>query len=204
MLLKSDFGAGQVGERNVQNAVEELNIFDTDWFYDSGRDEDYQYYELFIENFADWLRANGEDIDEYRNKPFDAEYYFKEYMEDDKADHTGIEKLYEAVEDWVKTEVDFVNSLEYAHGMYAYESGATDIEFYTGDVEYNARRLFKEQRYTENDILHGFSRPEDLIDAVFRAIDKGGLKDVDEYDGGSYGTHSFDGTEDYFETGCLF
>lgn len=32
MLLKSDFGAGQVGERNVQNAVEELNIFDTDWF----------------------------------------------------------------------------------------------------------------------------------------------------------------------------
>ena len=202
MLLKSDFGAGQIGERNVQNAVEQAHIFDTDWFYETDNDEKYSYYEMFIEEFANWLRANGEDIDEYRNKPIDIEYYFQQYMEDYDADHTGIEGCYQAVADWLEGEEEFAASLDNAHSLYAYESGATDVEFYTKEVQYEAERAFKEQRYTQEDLTHGFKNAKDLEEAVWRAIDKGALTDVDEYDAGSYGT--IRRNPDYFITGYTF
>ena len=207
-LIKSELSPYEPAYNNIRNALTEHEIFDKDWFSESGNEDKEHLYDEFIDQFADWLETQDElvtKLNEYRNQDFDVEYYFKEYMEDYDADHTGIEGLYNAVEEWVKGEDDFANSLDYAHSMYSYESGAADIEFYTQDVKDNAERIFKAQRYTEEDVTHGFKNAQDMEDAVWKAIDNGGLTDVDEYDGGSYGSHaSVDGTEEYFETGCLF
>ena len=84
-----------VGFKNVYNNMSE--IFDENWFDVTDNNEAGGYYMSFCEDFANWLRNEGVNIDEYRNMPLDIGYYFKQYMEDDYADHFNIEMVFEAV-----------------------------------------------------------------------------------------------------------
>lgn len=176
------------------------NIWDEDWFYRNG-DEDTEsidLYNIFLEDFKDWLINHGVNVEEYPNMDFDAGYYFKEYMNDNPCPE--IEQLYENVHDWLQGEEDFAASDEYLDSLWMLGSGGFDHEIVMGDIEDNARRLFK----NGND-NHGFKTPDDLVEAVNKAIDDGHLDDVDQYDAGGMGYHApVDGTEDYFETGSIF
>lgn len=176
------------------------NIWDEDWFYRNG-DEDtvnIDLYNAFLEDFKNWLIAEGVNVEEYPNMDFDAGYYFKEYMNDNPCPE--IEQLYENVHDWIQGEEDFASSDEYLDDMYRLDAGATSIDFYTADVRENAERLF----LNGND-NHGFNSVKDLIAAVNECIDSGLVQDVDQYEAGGMGYHApVDGTEDYFETGLCF
>lgn len=178
-------------------------FFDIDWFAETGNEDKEHYYNEFIEEFADWLETQDElvtKLNEYRNQPFDVEYYFGEYMQDNDAIHDGIAGCYNAVFDWVQGEEDFAASEEYLNGKYRLDSNGFDDEFCTGDIEENARRLFK-NGYNN----HGFDSVNGLVAAIERAIDQGHLQDVDQYDAGGMGYHApVDGSEDYFETGSCF
>ena len=209
-IVKSELGPYDPAYNNIRNALETAGIFDVDWFAETGNEDKEHYYDEFIEEFADWLETQDElvtKLNEYRNQPFDVEYYFVQYMQDDDAIHDGIAGCYNAVFDWVQGEEDFAASEEYLDEQYRYDAGATDIEFYANqyDIEENAKRIFKEQNYTQEDITHGFSSAADMAEAVMKAVDDGHLEDVDQYDAGGMGYHApVDGTEDYFETGSCF
>ena len=209
-IVKSELNPYDPAYMNIRNALETAGIFDVDWFAETGNEDKEHYYDEFINEFADWLETQDElvtKLNEYRNQPFDVEYYFGEYMQDNDAIHDGIAGCYNAVFDWVQGEEDFAASEEYLDSKYRYDAYATDIEFYANqyDIEENAKRIFKEQKYTQEDITHGFSSAADMVEAVMKAVDDGHLKDVGQYDAGGMGYHApVDGTEDYFETGLCF
>lgn len=209
-IVKSELGPYDPAYMNIRNAIETVGIFDVDWFVETGNEDKEHYYDEFINEFADWLETQDElvtKLNEYRNQPFDVEYYFGEYMQDNDAIHDGIAGCYNAVFDWVQGEEDFAVSEDNLDSMYRYDANATDIEFYANqyDIEENAKRIFKEQKYTREDITHGFDSVDGLVAAVERAIDQGHLQDVDQYDAGGMGYHApVDGSEDYFETGSCF
>lgn len=95
-------------------------------FAETGNEDKEHYYDEFINEFADWLETQDElvtKLNEYRNQPFDVEYYFGEYLNDYDADHTAIEAMYEAVDEWVEGEEEFAESPEYLDRMYKYEAG---------------------------------------------------------------------------------
>ena len=205
-IVKSELGPYDPAYNNIRNALETAGIFDVDWFAETGNEDKEHYYDEFIEEFADWLETQDElvtKLNEYRNQPFDVEYYFGQYMQDDDAIHDGIAGCYNAVFDWVQGEEDFAASEEYLDGLYRVDANATDIEFYANqyDIDDNARRIFQ---YAEND-KHGFKSAKDMIEAVNKCVDDGLVQDVDQYNAGGMGYHSpVDGSEDYFETGCCF
>lgn len=205
-VVKSGLGPYDPAYMNIRNALETAGIFDVDWFAETGNEDKEHYYDEFIEEFADWLETQDElvtKLNEYRNQPFDVEYYFGQYMQDNDAIHDGIAGCYNAVFDWVQGEEDFAASEEYLDSMYRYDAGATDIEFYASqyDIQDNAERIF---RYREND-KHGFGSAKDMIAAVNKCVDDGLVQDVDQYDAGGMGYHApVDGSEEYFETGCCF
>lgn len=202
-IVKSELNPYDPAYMNIRNALETAGIFDIDWFAETGNEDKEHYYNEFIEEFADWLETQDElvtKLNEYRNQPFDVEYYFGEYMQDNDAIHDGIAGCYNAVFDWVQGEEDFAASEEYLNGKYRVGPNGFNDEFYTGDIEENARRLFK-NGYNN----HGFDSVNGLVAAVERAIDQGHLQDVDQYDAGGMGYHApVDGSEDYFETGSCF
>lgn len=202
-IVKSELNPYDPAYMNIRNALETAGIFDIDWFAETGNEDKEHYYNEFIEEFADWLETQDElvtKLNEYRNQPFDVEYYFGEYIQDNDAIHDGIAGCYNAVFDWVQGEEDFAASEEYLNGKYRLDSDGFDDEFCTGDIEENARRLFK-NGYNN----HGFDSVNGLVAAVERAIDQGHLQDVDQYDAGRMGYHApVDGSEDYFETGSCF
>ena len=143
MLIKSELGPYDPAYMNIRNALETAGIFDVDWFAETGNEDKEHYYDEFIDEFADWLETQDElvtKLNEYRNQPFDVEYYFGEYMQDNDAIHDGIAGCYNAVFDWVQGEEDFAASEEYLDGMYRFDAGATDIEFYASqyDIDENA------------------------------------------------------------------
>lgn len=209
-IVKSELGPYDPAYNNIRNALETAGIFDVDWFAETGNEDKEHYYDEFIDEFADWLETQDElvtKLNEYRNQPFDVEYYFGEYMADPNAIHDGIAGCYNTVFDWVQGEEDFASSEEYLDGLYRVDAGATDIEFYASeyDIRDNAERIFKEQNYTQEDITHGFSSAKDMVAAVNKCVDDGLVQDVDQYDAGGMGYHApVDGTEDYFETGSCF
>ena len=99
-IVKSELGPYDPAYNNIRNALETAGIFDVDWFAETGNEDKEHYYDEFIEEFADWLETQDElvtKLNEYRNQPFDVEYYFNEYLNDYDADHTAIEAMYEAV-----------------------------------------------------------------------------------------------------------
>ena len=202
MKIKSELGSYEPAYMNIRNALETAGIFDIDWFAETGNEDKEHFYDEFIDEFADWLETQDElvtKLNEYRNQPFDVEYYFGEYMQD----NDGIAGCYNAVFDWVQGEEDFAASEDYLDSMYRFDAGAIDIEFYASeyDIQDNAERIF---RYSEND-KHGFSSAKDMIAAVNKCVDDGLVQDVDQYDAGGMGYHApVDGSEEYFETGCYF
>lgn len=202
-IVKSELNPYDPAYMNIRNALETAGIFDIDWFAETGNEDKEHYYNEFIEEFADWLETQDElvtKLNEYRNQPFDVEYYFGEYIQDNDAIHDGIAGCYNAVFDWVQGEEDFAASEECLNEKYRLDSDGFDDEFCTGDIEENARRLFK-NGYNN----HGFDSVNGLVAAVERAIDQGHLQDVDQYDAGGMGYHApVDGSEDYFETGSYF
>lgn len=202
-IVKSELNPYDPAYNNIRNALETAGIFDIDWFAETGNEDKEHYYNEFIEEFADWLETQDElvtKLNEYRNQPFDVEYYFGEYMQDNDAIHDGIAGCYNAVFDWVQDEENLATSEEYLNGMYRLDSNGFGDEFCTRDIEKNARRLFK-NGYNN----HGFDSVNGLVAAVERAIDQGYLQDVDQYDAGGMGYHApVDGSEDYFETGNYF
>lgn len=209
MLIKSELGPYDPAYMNIRNALETAGIFDVDWFAETNNEDKEHYYDEFIDEFADWLETQDElvtKLNEYRNQPFDVEYYFNEYLNDYDADHTALEAIYDAVDEWVESEESFAESPEYLDSMYKYEAGATDVEFYANpmDIKDNAERLFHEQLYTSEDITHGFKSADDLAEAVNKAIDDGYLEDINQFDTDGYGYHAFCDGEPYFETGCLW
>lgn len=205
-VVKSELSPYDPAYNNIRNALETAQIFDYDWFAETGNEDKAHFYDEFIEEFADWLEGQDElvtKLNEYRNQPFDVEYYFRQYMQDNDAIHDGIAGCYNAVFDWVQGEEDFAASEDYLDSMYRYDAGATDIEFYASqyDIEENARRIFQ---YAEND-KHGFKSANDMIAAVNKCVDDGLVQDVDQYDADGMGYHApVDGSEDYFETGLCF
>lgn len=210
MKILSELSPYEPAYMNIKNGIEGAGIFDESWFDEANREEDYHYYEEFLEQFANWMSEQDDvvaDLNEYRNKPFDAEYYFQQYMEDPEADHSGIEGCYNAVFDWVDDQEEFASSTDYLDSMWRYDAHATDIEFYASesDIKENAENIFHEQSYTSENVTHGFKSTEDMVQAVMKAIDDGHLEDVDQYDAGGYGYHAApDGTESYFETGSCW
>ena len=119
-IVKSELGPYDPAYMNIRNAIETAGIFDVDWFAETGNEDKEHYYNEFINEFADWLETQDElvtKLNEYRNQPFDVEYYFGEYMQDNDADHSAIGDMYEAVYDWVQSEDDFANSPEYLDSM---------------------------------------------------------------------------------------
>lgn len=210
MKILSELSPYEPAYMNIKNGIEGAGIFDESWFDEANREEDYHYYEEFLEQFANWMSEQDDvvaDLNEYRNKPFDAEYYFQQYMEDPEADHSGIEGCYNAVYDWIEKEDEFVSSADYLDSIWRYDANATDIEFYANeyDIKENAQNIFHEQLYTSEDVTHGFKSAEDMVQAVMKAIDDGHLEDVDQYDAGGYGYLAApDGTESYFETGSCW
>ena len=205
-IVKSELGPYDPAYMNIRNALETAGIFDVDWFAETGNEDKEHYYDEFIEEFADWLETQDElvtKLNEYRNQPFDVEYYFGQYMQDNDAIHDGIAGCYNAVFDWVQGEEDFAASEEYLDGLYRVDANATDIEFYASqyDIDDNARRIFQ---YVGND-KHGFKSANDMIAAVNKCVDDGLVQDVDQYDAGGMGYHApVDGSEEYFETGSCF
>ena len=203
--IKSELSPYEPAYMNIRNALETAGIFDVDWFAETNNEDKEHFYDEFIDEFANWLETQDElvtKLNEYRNQPFDVEYYFGEYMTDPEADHSGIAGCYNAVFDWVQGEEDFAASEEYLDDMYRFDAGATDIEFYANqyDIDENARRIF---RYAENE--HGFKSPDGMIQAVNKCVEDGLVQDVDQYDAGGMGYHApVDGSEDYFETGTCF
>lgn len=203
MLIKSELSPYDPAYMNIRNALETAGIFDVDWFAETGNEDKEHYYDEFIDEFADWLETQDElvtKLNEYRNQPFDVEYYFGEYMRDNDAIHNGIEGCYNTVFDWVQGQEDFAASEEYLDGMYRLDSHGFDDELCTYDIKENARRLFHNGNNN-----HGFDSVDGLVAAVERAIDQGHLQDVGQYDAGGMGYHApVDGSEDYFETGSIF
>lgn len=210
MKIKSELSPYEPAYGNIRNGIAQANIFDESWFDESGNEDKYHFYEEFMEQFADWMDNQPDitaDLNEYRNKPFDAEYYFQQYMEDPEADHSGIEGCYQAVYDWVEAQEEWLVSEDNLGEKYRFDAGATDIEFYANeyDIKENAERIFKESKYTSQDVTHGFNSADDMVKAVMKCVDDGYVQDVAQYDGGSYGVHApVDGTEEYFETGLCF
>ena len=204
--IKSELSPYDPAYNNIRNALETAGIFDVDWFAETNNEDKEHFYDEFINEFADWLETQDElvtKLNEYRNQPFDVEYYFGEYMTDPNAIHDGIAGCYNAVFDWVQGEEDFAASEEYLDGLYRVDAGATDIEFYASeyDIQDNAERIF---RYSEND-KHGFSSAKDMVAAVNKCVDDGLVQDVDQYEAGGMGYHApVDGSEEYFETGSCF
>ncbi len=187
-----------VGFKNVYNNMSE--IFDENWFDVTNNDDMYTYYEGFCEDFANWLRTQGVDIDEYRNMPLDIGYYFKQYMEDDNADHFNIETVFEAVHNWVQSEDDFASSDDYLDDMYCRDARITDLSFYADPnvIERSARQCM------EDGVNRGFNSAEDIVTAVNAAIDDYDVEDIEDYDAGGYGYIKWEPSDDMFLTGTCW
>ena len=193
---------GDHGYNSVYNQFG--SIFDYDWFAETNNEDKEYLMDEFLQDFHDWLVANGENVDEYAGYNFDVEYEFEKYLEDKPCPE--IIEIFELINEWLEKENSFATSADYLGGLYRYSAGAADIEFYANsdDIKFNAEELFKEQRYTEKDITHGFKSADDLVKAVMECVDQGDVEDVDEYDAGSYGYHKLNTEGDYFETGSCF
>ncbi len=179
-------------------------IFDYDWFAETNNEDKEYLMDEFLQDFHDWLIANGENVDEYAGYNFDVEYEFQKYLEDKPCPE--IIEIFELINEWLEKEYDYATSADYLGDLYRYSAGATDIEFYANsdDIKSNAEELFNEQRYTEKDITHGFKSADDLVNAAIECVEQGDVEDVDEYDAGSYGYHKLNTEGDYFETGSCF
>lgn len=201
----ADFIAGNHGWNNLVNHMSK--IWDEDWFYRDGSEdtESVELYDLFLEDFYNYLETNTDaNIGEYANKEFDIQYYFDQYMNDNPCE--AITQLYERVHDWLQNEEDFAASEDYLDSLYRRDAHATDIEFYANseDIKENARKVFKEQRWTQEDLTHGFKNPEDLATAVQKVVDENDVEDIEAYDAGGMGYHETDIKGEWFETGCQF
>ena len=193
--MKSIKSALNLEDTAIANVANNFNskIFNYDWF--DATESDTINYEMFIEDFTQWLIQNGINVDEYPNMDFDVGYYFKEFMNDPEANTSNAEAMYQQVYDWLEGEEEFMTSDQYLDDMYG-NTSFTDIEFFTQDIEENARKQFQ---YGDN---HGFKSVQDLITAVNESLDY--LECYDKYDAGGMGYHTYDENNEWFETGCLF
>ena len=187
------------GDHARNNLINMMNhqVINDEWFDD--HEEDLELYSAFLDDFADWLLNEGEDVGEYPNKSIDITDYFKSYMADKPCEEMVL--LYNDVAKWLDESYEYAISRDFTDNLYLAESAITDIEFYTYDIAYNAEKIFRKQNYTEEDITHGFKSPKDLIEAVNEVVDNQGVETYDVYDAGGMGHHDYDGSGDYFETG---
>lgn len=190
--VKSALNLEDTAQANVANNFNS-KIFDYTWF--DATNSDTTNYDLFIEDFTQWLIENGVNVNEYPNMDFDVGYYFKEFMNDPNANTSNAEAMYQQVYDWLEGEEEFMTSDQYLDDMYG-NTSFTDDEFFTQDIDENARKQFQ---YGDT---HGFKSAQDLVKAARECLDK--LECYDKYDAGGMGYHAYDENNEWFETGCLF
>lgn len=190
--VKSALNLEDTAQANVANNFNS-KIFDYTWF--DATKSDTTNYDLFIEDFTQWLIENGVNVNEYPNMDFDVGYYFKEFMNDPDANTTNAEAMYQQVQDWLTGEEEFMTSDQYLDDMYG-NTYFTDNEFFTQDIDENARKQFQ---YGDT---HGFKSAQDLAKAARECLNY--LECYDMYDAGGMGYHAYDENNEWFETGCLF